>query len=88
MSGNRTTGRNVTDRNDVQVTFDLAAQELKSQAHPGGGGPVRVDPDETGQQGLHRPQLGRVVIAVTFEYLARGEEQKKVDVKRYVAAFS
>lgn len=52
-----------------QFTFNFTAQELQAQAHPSGSRSLWVDSDEAGQQGLQRPQLGSVVVAVSFENL-------------------
>lgn len=57
-------------------TFNLTAQELESQAHAGRSGPLWVYSDETGQQGLHCPQLRSVVVAIPFKYLERGQGEE------------
>lgn len=54
----------------LSFTFNLAAQQLQSQAHPSRSGPLWVNPDKTGQQRLHGPQFRSVIIAVAFKYLA------------------
>lgn len=51
------------------LTIQLAAQQLQSEAQTLGGGSLRVDPDEAGQEGTHGPQLGGVVVLITLEYL-------------------
>lgn len=56
-------------------TFNLTAKELQSKAHAGRGGPLWVNSDETGQQGLHYPQLGRVIVAISFKYLETDESE-------------
>ncbi len=53
-----------------QFTFNLTAKELQSKAHASRSGPLWVNSDETGQQGLNRSQLRSVVVAVSFKYLA------------------
>lgn len=55
--------------NKFQFTFHLAAQKLKPQAHASRSGPLRVNSDEARQQGLHRPQLRTVVVAIPFKHL-------------------
>lgn len=56
-------------------TFNLTTKELQSKAHASRGGPLWVNSDETGQQGLHYPQLGRVIVAISFKYLETDEKE-------------
>ena len=57
-------------------TVQLAAQELQAEAQALVGGPLRVDPDETGEERPHGPQLRGVVVLVPNEHL-RGKDGKK-----------
>lgn len=63
-------------------TFNLAAEELQAKAHAGRSGPLWVNSDETGQQGLHYPQLGRVIVAISFKYLETDEKETFISRKR------
>lgn len=71
-----------TDKKFKLFTFNLAAQKLKSKTHASRGDPLRKDSDETGQEGLHRPQLRCVVVAVPFKYLGLVEEMEESETER------
>lgn len=55
----------------MELTVQFTAQQLQSEAQALVGGSLRVDPDEAGQEGTHRPQLWGVVVLIPNEYLRR-----------------